>query len=76
MVWLLQRNDDVLMCEIRQPIGSTEYEFAVAAATGPAETIRFSTPEELIRGYLQRQTALQALGWRPRPVPAEPSRCS
>jgi hypothetical protein len=71
MVWLLEKNDAVLMCEIRQPIGSTEYEFAVGAPSGPAETVRFASPADLIHGFLQRQTALQAQGWRPCRIPPE-----
>ena len=72
MVWLLERNNDLLLCEIRQPIGSdTEYEFAVASRQGPAETIRFGSATELINGFLRQQTALQAQGWRPRLAQAE-----
>jgi hypothetical protein len=66
MVWLLERNDDVLTCEIRQPIDSAEYEFEVASRRGPAETLRFGSPTDLINGFLRKQTALQAEGWRPR----------
>jgi hypothetical protein len=66
MVWLLERDTDLLLCEIRQPIGSTEYEFEVASQTGLNETVRFRSATDLIDGFLQRQTALQAQGWRPR----------
>lgn len=66
MVWLLERDTDLLLCEIRQPIGSTEYEFEVASQTGLNETVRFRSATDLINGFLQRQTALQAQGWRPR----------
>ena len=68
MTWLLERNDDVLMCEIRQTIDSAEYEFEIASTRGPAETVRFGSPTELIDGYLRRQTALRAQGWRPRGI--------
>jgi hypothetical protein len=68
MVWLLERNKDLLLCEIRQPFGSSEYEFEVAPRGGPAETMRFGSPTDLINGFLRRQTALQAQGWRPRPA--------
>ena len=71
MVWVLEKNDNVLLCEIRQPIGSSDYEFEVTPANGPAETLRFNSPTELINGFLRRQTALQAQGWRPRPAPME-----
>lgn len=66
MLWLLERDTDLLLCEIRQPIGSTEYEFEVASQTGLNETVRFRSATDLINGFLQRQTALQAQGWRPR----------
>ena len=71
MVWLLQRNDDVLTCEIRQATSSRAYEFEVASRRGPAETIRFNSPTELINGYLRWQTALRAQGWRPRTLEAD-----
>lgn len=71
MVWLLERDTDLLLCEIRQPIGSTtEYEFEVASPTGPNETLRFGSATDLINGFLRRQTALQAQGWRPRSAQA------
>jgi hypothetical protein len=68
MVWLLERNGDVLTCEIRERIDSTEYEFEVASRRGPAETLRFASPTDLINGFLRKQTALQAEGWRPRAI--------
>jgi hypothetical protein len=71
MVWLLQRKDDLLLCEIRQAADSSAYEFALASREGPAETLRFSSATELLNGFLQRQTALQAQGWRPRPADVE-----
>ena len=66
MVWLLQRNKDVLTCEIRQATNASTYEFEVASKRGPAETLRFESPTELINGYLRWQTALRAQGWQPR----------
>ena len=66
MNWLLQRNNDVLTCEIRQATNSSTYEFEVASKRGPAETVRFDSPTDLINGYLRWQSALQAQGWRPR----------
>ena len=73
MVWLLERDRDVLRCEIRQASNSGEYEFAVASRRGAAETLRFGSPTELLHGYLRRQKALQSEGWRPRPVETESS---
>jgi hypothetical protein len=72
MVWLLERNNDVLTCEIRQADNSNDFEFEVASRRGPAETMRFGSPTELISGFLRRQTTLQAQGWRPRPLSLDP----
>ena len=66
MTWLLQRNNDVLMCEIRQATDSSDYEFEVASKRGPAETLRFRSATDLINGYLRWQSALRGQGWRPR----------
>jgi hypothetical protein len=74
MIWLLERNDDVLMCEIRQADDSTCYEFEVASRRGPEETLQFDSPTELINGFLQKQTSLQAQGWRPRSAAGQPAR--
>ena len=71
MVWMLERNKDLLLCEIRQPFGSTDYEFEVAPVGGPPQTMRFGSATDLINGFLRRQRALQAQGWRPRPAMTE-----
>ena len=71
MVWLLQRNNDILTCEIREGVRPREYEFEVASKRGPAETLRFDSPTELINSYLRWQTALRAQGWRPRIIEEE-----
>ena len=66
MVWLLQRNNDILTCEIREGGSRRGYEFEVASKRGPAETLQFESPTDLINSYLRWQTALRAQGWRPR----------
>ena len=66
MVWVLERNNDILKCEIRQVPNSTDYEFEVANRRGPTETSRFGSATELINGYLRRQIVLESQGWRPR----------
>lgn len=65
MIWFLERNSDLLICEIRQ-LADGPYEFEIAPAQGPPETLRFTTAADLIHGYLQKQGALRAQGWRPR----------
>jgi hypothetical protein len=66
MVWVLERDNDILKCEIRQAQTSSDYEFEVVSRRGPTETSRFGSATELITGYLRRQSALYAQGWRPR----------
>lgn len=65
MMWFLERNANLLICEIRQ-CADGPYEFEVAPSDGPAETRRFASAKELIDEYLRKQSQLQAQGWRPR----------
>ena len=67
MIWFLERNSDLVICEIRraQDAGPA-YEFEVATSDAPPRTQRFTSPTELIDGYLREQAHLRALGWRPR----------
>lgn len=66
MVWFLERNGDILTCEIRQAEDSTEFEFEVSPVAGPRETLKFGSPGDLIIGFLGKHAALEAQGWRPR----------
>jgi hypothetical protein len=66
MIWFLQRNTDLMVCEIRQTIGEAAYEFEIAPPQGPPQTLRFESPTALINEYLRNQSVLQAEGWRPR----------
>ena len=66
MVWLLQRNNEILTCEIRERQRPRQYEFEVASKRRPAETLRFDSPTDLINWYLRWQKALRTQGWRPR----------
>jgi len=73
MIWFLERDSDLLMCEIR-PVADRSaraYEFEIAPANGPAQTLRFENPTELIDAYLREQASLRAKGWRPRTGPVE-----
>jgi len=65
MVWFFEKNDELLICEIRRAERDDAYEFEVAGAAGP-ETERYVSPTALIVGYLRRQAQLRAQGWRPR----------
>jgi hypothetical protein len=66
MMWFLERNSDLLICEIRYSPDGPAYEFEIAPTQGAPETHRFTTATELIHGYLRKQNALRAQGWRPR----------
>lgn len=66
MIWFLEKQDDLLVCEIRRVDDNAEvYEFEIADATGP-RTMRFTSPKELIARYLAEHSRLMAQGWRPR----------
>jgi hypothetical protein len=67
MIWFLERNSDLVICEIRRTEDADPaYEFEVAATDAPPRTRRFNSPSELIDGYLREQAQLRAQGWRPR----------
>jgi hypothetical protein len=66
MVWFLEREADLLVCEIRHPADDQPgYEFEIAGSDGP-RTLRFDCPTELITTYLHEQSRLMSEGWRPR----------
>ena len=66
MIWFLQRNADLLICEIRHNADGPTYEFEIAPSQGPPQTQRFTSATDLIQTYLRKQSLLQAQGWRPR----------
>jgi hypothetical protein len=66
MIWFLERDSDLVICEIRRTGEGGAYEFEVAASEGPPRTTRFNSPTELIDAYLREQAQLRAQGWRPR----------
>ena len=66
MIWFLERNADLLICEIRHSAAGSTYEFEVAPSDGPPETMRFTSAQELIQEYLRKHSLLQSQGWRPR----------
>jgi hypothetical protein len=65
MIWFLEKDNDLLICEIRRADDEQTFEFEVADARGP-RTQRYATPSALITGYLHEQAQLRAQGWRPR----------
>ncbi len=68
VIWFLERETELIVCEIRRATDNDEtFEFEVADAAGP-KTQRFDSPRELISAYLTEQSRLMAQGWRPRNV--------
>ena len=65
MIWFYEKQDDVLVCEIRKADDEKSYEFEIAYAQGP-KTQRFVSPKDLITAYLNEESRLRAEGWRPR----------
>jgi len=65
VVWFYEKQDDLLVCEIRKAADEMTYEFEIADAQGPT-THRFDSPTDLITKYLDEQSRLLAEGWRPR----------
>lgn len=66
MIWFLEKQNDLLVCEIRHSQeNAAVYEFEIADAKGPT-TLRFDSPKALIASYLERHSRLMAEGWRPR----------
>lgn len=66
MIWFLERESDLLICEIRRSTDGASYEFETAPSDRPAQTRRYSSPTELIDRYLDEQSVLRAQGWHPR----------
>ena len=65
MTWFYERQDAVLVCEVRKATDETTYEFEIAGGQGPT-THRFTSPTDLITTFLHEQSRLKAEGWRPR----------
>ena len=66
MLWFLEREAEVLVCEVRQAEDGPEFELAVRKPGEPEQIERFDEPSRLIEEWLARQQALRRAGWRPR----------
>jgi hypothetical protein len=66
MIWFLERESDLLICEIRRSTEGETYEFEMAPSEGPPQTRSYTSPRELIDQYLFTQMTLKAQGWRPK----------
>jgi hypothetical protein len=65
VIWFYERQDALLVCEIRKAKDDRTYEFEIADSVGP-NTQRFESPKDLINAYLIEESRLRAAGWRPR----------
>ena len=65
MIWFYEKQDDLLVCEVRKTQDDSAYEFEIAYSQGP-DTRRFDSPSDLIAGYLTELSRLKAAGWHPR----------
>jgi hypothetical protein len=65
MIWFLERESDLVICEIRHSTDGA-YEFETARSDRPVQTRRYASASDLIERYLQEHSALRAQGWQPR----------
>jgi hypothetical protein len=63
MVWLLERDSDILICEVRRD--AEGYAIELAPSQGPAELRRYRSARELVEHYVDATKTLKAQGWRP-----------
>ncbi len=66
MIWFLERDSDLLICEIRRSTDGRLYQFETAPGSRPPDIRRYESASELIERYLHEQSVLEAQGWRPR----------
>ena len=66
MIWFMERDAELMICEIRRAEEGPTYEFELAPSIGPTRTERYESAGQLIDEYLRAQTRLKAEGWRPR----------
>ena len=64
MIWFLERESDLLICEIRRE--GRHYEFELAPSEGPPQTRQYSSARDLLDHYVKAIGLLKAQGWRPR----------
>jgi hypothetical protein len=67
MVWFLEKDSDVMACEVRRAPDGT-YEYELTAAGGRTRVLRYEAPTPFIDAYLEEQQELRRQGWRPRLV--------
>jgi len=66
MLWFMERESEVLVCEVRQADFGPEFELAVRKQGEPEQIERFEEPTRLLEEWLSRLQQLRQAGWRPR----------
>lgn len=66
MLWFLERQSEVLICEIRHASDGTDFELAISAPGIPERIERFERPAALIDRWIACQHELRLRGWKPR----------
>jgi hypothetical protein len=66
MIWFLERESYLLICEIRRSSEGARYEFEMAPSAGPPQTRSYTSARELIDQYLRTQMTLKSQGWHPK----------
>ena len=64
MIWFLERESDLLICEVRRE--GNEYAIELSPSQGPSQMRRYGSAPELIAHYLHATRTLKAQGWRPK----------
>jgi hypothetical protein len=64
MLWIFERKDERMRCEIRREGDSAGYEMIVTNPDGSQRMERFEDAEELIQRTLELQRTLLETGWR------------
>lgn len=67
MVWFLERNAELMACEVRRADDGA-WECELTQPKGDSRVLRFDHPTSFIDGYLQEQRELMHQGWRPRSI--------
>lgn len=65
VIWFFEREQDLVVCEVRKTEDETAYEFEVAPSNAPPAVQHFDSPHDLIEAYLKEQKRLLAEGWHP-----------
>lgn len=66
MFWFLEREQEVLICEIRHADNSPDFELSISGPGIPERIERFDQPGHLIERWLRCQQELRSMGWQPR----------